>query len=228
LELFEYYGFSKTYINKVGEAVYEKPLSRDPLKRPEGQSFFDAGRISYPRFYTGPEVDAYIVPIKELYHEDLFPELADRQQTDLFGFGGPRIPGNTIRKVYLCRAPTLLRQPGAILFFYKGKSKNAPSQAVTTVGLFENVAMARSTEELRKLAEGRSVYSDGQLSAFAASEGRPVKVINFLLINHLNPYFTLNELQDFEIFDQQPPQSIFKLARSQLLILLTRLDDIPV
>src|SRR5262249_28689300 len=63
---------------------------------------------------AGPEVEAYGIPIKEAYHEVLFPEIADRRQADLFHFGGlgagPLTPGNTIRKVYLCQAPARIQQ----------------------------------------------------------------------------------------------------------------------
>ncbi|MFX7377786.1 hypothetical protein ABTI80_19210, partial [Acinetobacter baumannii] len=87
-------------------------------------------------------------------------------QGDLFenaGLVGPQRPGNTIRKVYLCRAKSNLGEPGSLLFFYKGKSKHDPSQAFTTIGILEEVATASSTKELMKLAGGRSVYSEKQL-----------------------------------------------------------------
>ena len=142
---------------------------------------------------AGPEVEAYGIPIKKAYHEVLFPEIADRRQADLFHFGGlgagPLTPGNTIRKVYLCQAPARIQQPGAILLFYKGKSTHGPSQALTTLGVFEDMALAHSVEELRRLAGGRSVYSERQLLAWEASPQRPVKVINFLLAGHINPLF---------------------------------------
>jgi len=196
IELLQYYGFTNTYTNAGGELVYEKPLSRDPVTKPTDGDFFTAARLNYPRFYAGPEITAYGIPIREAYHEDLFPELANRKQPDLFKMlGGPRTPGNTIRKVYLCRAAAKIDQPGALLFFYKSTSKFPPSQAVTTVGVFESMALAHSTEDLRRLAGGRSVYSEEQLQAFGASPDKPVKVINFLLVNHINPVVTLATLQ---------------------------------
>lgn len=165
--------------------MYEKALSRERLQIADGESFFDAARFNYPRFCAGPGVETYGIPIKGAYHEVLFPEIADRRQADLFHFSGlgagPLTPGNTIRKVYLCRAAARIDQPGAILLFYKGKSTHGPSQALTTVGVFEDMALAHSIEELRRLAGGRSVYSERQLLDWEASPQRPVKVINFLL-----------------------------------------------
>jgi len=168
----------------------------------------------------------YGIPIKEAYHEVLFPEIADRRQADLFHFSGlgagPRTPGNTIRKVYLCQAPASIDQPGAILLFYKGKSTRRPPQAITTVGVFEDMALARSVEELRRLAGGRSVYSERQLLDWEASPERPVKVINFLLAGHINPVISLSEMRSDGVI-LGPPQSILRIARDRLNPILRRI-----
>jgi len=141
-----------------------------------------------------------------------------RSQLSLFGTAadfGIHTPGNTIRKVYLCRAQAQIVQPGALLFFYKGKSAHPPSQAITTVGIFEEMALARSTEELRRIAGGRSVYSDTQLTMMAATPARPVKVINFLLAGHFEPVMNLQTLKEDRVFADHPPQSIKHLDRAQ-------------
>src|SRR5262249_29834291 len=146
---------------------------------------------NYPRFCAGAGVPSYCIPIKETYHDQLFPELKTITQPDLFdsiGLGtGPKRSGNTIRKVYLCRAQANILTPGALLFFYKGKSKNAPSQSMTAIGVFEDLTLARSADELRKLAGGRSVYSDQEIGGWAATEKKPVKVINYLLAGYFDP-----------------------------------------
>lgn len=194
----------------------------------DGELFFDAARFNYPRFCAGQEVQAYGIPIKEAYHEALFPEIADRRQADLFHVGGlgagPRTPGNTIRKVYLCRAPASIDQPGAILLFYKGKSTCGPSQALTTVGIFEDMAFAHSVEELRRLAGGRSVYSERQLITWAASAQRPVKVINFLLAGHINPPISLSEMRSDGLVPGHPPQAIFRVSRDHLTAIFRRIQ----
>jgi hypothetical protein len=221
IELISYYGFAHTTTSKTGELTYEKRLSRVPLDKPDGgMTLFEANRKAYPRYYAGPEVEAYCIPIQEAFHEDLFPELAKPRQIDLFKMtGSPKIPGNTIRKVYLCRAQANIAQSGALIFFYKSTSKNPPSQAITTIGIFESMTLARSTEELRRLAGGRSVYSDAQLQAFDATSVKPVKLINFLLVAHVDPVVDLPTLRRLAIFKHQPPQSIFRLSRESLLAL---------
>jgi hypothetical protein len=216
IDLLEFYGFACTYTNSTKELVYEKSVSRERLLIPEGQSFFRAARLNYPRFCAGSEVPVYGIPIKEAYHEILFPELVQRQQANLFQFGGlgsgPRTPGNTIRKVYLCRAQAWINTPGAILLFYKGRSIYRPSQAMTTIGIFEDMRYASSLEELRQAAGGRSVYSERQLAEWRATAQRPVKVINFLLASHIEPPIGLARLQADRVFGGHPPQSIFRIA----------------
>ena len=223
--LLEYYGFTTSYTKPDGELVLEKTLSASALQPDSGQSLFDAARLNYPRFYSGIDVLGFTVPIKQEYHEVLFPELAVQKQLDLFGETkrDPDTPGNTIRKVYLCRAKVRISQAGALLFFYKGKSSPGVSQALTTVGVFENMLQATSTENLRRLASGRSVYSDAQLNAFGASETRPVKVVNFLLAAHFDPPILLRELQLARVFSGHPPQSMATLSKPALRYVLGRL-----
>lgn len=223
IDLLEFYGFAHTYDNANGERVYERALSRDRLASVRSQSLFDLARRNYPRFATGTGVSAYVIPIQEAYHEVLFPELAQRSQLSLFGTAadiGIHTPGNTIRKVYLCRAQAQIVQPGALLFFYKGKSVNAPSQAITTVGIFEEMALASSNEELRRMAGGRSVYSDAQLTRIAPTQARPVKVINFLLAGHFDPVMSLRTSNEENVFAGHPPQSIKHLDPAQQSALL--------
>lgn len=228
IDLLAYYGFDETKIAPDGERSFEKGLCQGAVAVANGDDLFAVARREYPRFHAGPSVEAYVVPIREVFHEALFPELKDDAQPELFEFGaigsGPRKPGNTIRKVYLCRAQAWIDQPGALLFFYKGKSERPPSQAITTVGVFEDMSLAHSTDELRRAAGGRSVYSERQLTEWDASLNRPVKVINFLLAGHITPPMSLPELEFDRVFRGHPPQSIIRLTRVQLDPILDRLD----
>jgi hypothetical protein len=215
IELLEYYGFKNTTEKADGELVYEKIFTRAALLYAEGISNFELDRLNYPRFVTRPNIRAFGVPIKEGYHDTLYPDLKNHTQPDLFesvGIGNrPKRPGNTIRKVYLCRAQSRLGQPGSLLFFYKGKSQNPPSQAVTAVGIFEESSRACSTKELMLLTGGRSVYSEAELSDWEATEARPVKVSNYLLAAYVTPSITLDELRGLGIVPDHPPQSIFEI-----------------
>lgn len=147
-------------MNNSSDRLYEKRMSTHAPMPTDGDNHFDVHRLNYPRFAIVMDTEAFGIPIKEGYHDILYPDLKQQNQLDLFGAlglgGGPRRPGNTIRKVYLCRAPSNLGPPGSLLFFYKGKSSSSPSQAMSAIGILEDVRFARSTRELLQMTGGRS------------------------------------------------------------------------
>ena len=215
ISVLEYYGFEKTGVNNLGEEIYEKPLSRERIRPTPNINLFDTARANYPRFVARAPAGAFCVPIRGEYHDILFPELAKRIQEDLFGPHSNRerrTPGNTIRKVYLCRAQTGQLQPGSVLLFYRSQSKGyLASQSITSVGVVEAVTNANSLDDLVRITAKRSVYSEEQLAAFHATKARPVKVIDFLLIGHLDPPMKLTDLNRHGVFTGHPPQSICHL-----------------
>lgn len=227
IDLLEFYGFRQTARKADGELIYEKSFSRDRLLPSPGTSDFDVDRLNYPRFIAREPVRAFGVPIKEGYHDSLYPDLKRDDQPDLFDLLGlsdrPKRPGNTIRKVYLCRAQSNLGPPGSLLLFYKGKSTNPPSQAITAVGIFEEVSVAESTRDLMLLTGGRSVYSEAELNKWSASSARPVKVINYLLAAYIEPVISIQELKVMGIFKSHPPQSIFEVDRNLVDQLIPRM-----
>lgn len=216
----EFFGFEHTHDNTMGEQVYEKRLSSSKLVPTDGVDLFHLARTHYPRFVGRQPAEAFCVPIQGAYHNILFPELATRIQSDLFGSsalgGSARTPGNTIRKVYLCRAPTNKLDPGSVLVFYRSRSPGyTASQSVTSIGGVEAVTSATSLEELVRLTAKRSVYSEEQLAAFNATKKRPVKIIDFLLIGHIEPPIALCDLTAAGVFNGSPPQSICNLPPSR-------------
>jgi len=227
IDLLEYYGFVHTATKADGESIYEKRFSRGKLQRISALSDFEVDRLSYPRFIT-TGIRAFGVPIKEDYHDTLYPDLKVLPpQADLFDprgiAGGPKRAGNTIRKVYLCRAQSQLGPSGSLLFFYKGKSKGAPSQAMTAIGIFEECSIARSTRELMLLTGGRSVYSEHELEQWNAAQ-RPVKVINYLLAGYIDPVIDIDELRRTGVVLGHPPQSIYEISSNNLRKILARVN----
>ena len=226
IDLITYYGFKNTRVLENGECVFERQFGSDALTGVRCN--YDAARLNYPRFAWSQGDPAYIVPIQEAFHDILFPELHDSLQLGLFNpptlGAGPSRPGNTIRKVYLCRARLDRLPKGSLIFFYKGKSLNRPSQSVTTVGIVEEMRLARSLSELRQIAGGRSVYSEAQLASWKATTGRPVKAINFIYPGHFAPAVSLDELQDMNVFSGHPVQSIATCREGAVEALLERLD----
>ena len=226
IDLLEFYGFVHTASKQDGERIYEKVMSPARLESSD-EDIFRVARLNYPGFVVGPNVKAFYVPIQEPYHDTLFPDLRDARQGNLFENAGvsldPTRPGNTIRKVYLCRAQTKLDLPGSLLFFYKSKSESPPSQSLTAVGVFEESAKAKSTTELARLAGGRSVYSEAQLARWGASASNPVTVINFLLVGYIVPPIEKVKLEAMGIIGGQPPQSISLIDDERLDVLLEQL-----
>ena len=100
----------------------------------------------------------------------------------MLAHGSVRTPGNTIRKVYLCRAKITGLRPGDLVFFHMSKDEAyVASQSITTVGVVEQVANVTSAEELIKQTAKRSVFSAEDLTGMAPSPASPMKMIDFLL-----------------------------------------------
>jgi hypothetical protein len=101
-----------------------------------------------------------------------------------------------------------------VVLFYRSRSPGYVAwQSLTSVGVVEAVSSARSLDDLVRLTAKRSVYSEAQLAAFDATDEKPVKIIDFLLVGHLDPLMTLDELDGEGVFTGHPPQSICKICR---------------
>lgn len=220
IQILEYFGFFHTITQKNGEYVYEKQLSSTRLEINAGDDLFTVDRLNYPRFVSQNPAVAFCVPIKGIFHRKLFPEIAMQDPLPLFpdqmnfqtGGGETRTPGNTIRKVYLCRAPTNQMKPGDLLLFYESKSPDfVASQSVTSIGVLESVISTQDFDELVRLTAKRSVYSQADLKELLAERDAPIKVLDFLLVGHLEPPMRLSELLAADIFSGRPPQSISRL-----------------
>jgi len=221
IDVLQYYGFAMTGTNDLGEGIYEKALSREQLVPAANDNLFNLARLNYPRFTARSPAKAFCIPIKSEFHDILFPELATKVQFDLFtesnrGDQASRRPGNTIRKVYLCRAMTQQLRPGSVVLFYRSYSPGyLASQSITSVGVVEDVNHAMSLDDLVRLTGKRSVYSEEKLAAFEATAERPVKVIDFLLVGHIDPSINLNDLMRLGVFNGGPPQSISSLTEER-------------
>jgi hypothetical protein len=221
IDLLRSYGFRHTKTRANGEIMLEKTLINGSLPTVSTDVLgFD--RIHYPRFFDGHSVRKFCVPIQPDYHRRLFPEIAFGTELPLFpsssfspmlAHGSARTPGNTIRKVYLCRARITRLRPGDIIFFYMSKDElYAASQSITTVGVIEQVADITSAEELIKQTAKRSVFSATDLTGMSPSLTSPVKMIDFLLIGHSQPSVALPVLVSNGVFNGRPPQSIAEIT----------------
>ena len=222
ITLLQTFGFEVTQTQSNGELVIEKPMVANEHPVALGSSVIETAMRAYPRFYEGDGVGKYAIPILPAFHRVLFPEIAEAVPLPLFPgdqfvagstVESDRTPGNTVRKVYVCRSPTRTLNPGDLLLFYLSKSEElVRSQTVTTIGVIEQVQHATSTAQLVRLVGRRSVYTREDLEAWHASEDRPVLVIDFLLNGHLQPPVTLATLLACGAFTNRPPQSIKSLT----------------
>lgn len=212
------YGFEATRELDDGELLLERPLRHGRAGGPV--PFHDVvawNRRHYPRFFRGGGTRTFCVPIRPGYHERLFPEVSVRVQLDLFRevlgevAGGSRTPGNTIRKVYLCRAGTRRLRSGDLLAFYVSKNPEfVHSQCITTVGVVENVTEAELVDEVVRATARRSVFSLGELQELMDESATPLKIIDFLLAAHLTTPIGLKELTRSGVFQGHPPQTIME------------------
>jgi ribosomal protein S18 acetylase RimI-like enzyme len=225
IELLEYYGFVRAGSKADGELIYERSFGSSKLAPKHSETVFQTTRRNYPRFLVTDQVRCFGIPIQEEYHDTLYPDLWEPRQADLFlgasRAESPTRPGNTIRTVYLCRAPSKLAEPGSILFFYKSTSKELPSRAITAIGVLEEVTLATSTKDLMLKTGGRSVYGEKELDAWQASPAKPVKVINYLLVGYVDPPIGYDELKKMQVI-RGFPQSIFEIKGKPFEDILVR------
>jgi ribosomal protein S18 acetylase RimI-like enzyme len=216
------YGFHVKGENAAGELILTKTISREMLKPLEGTHLGELARTEYPRFCLQKPAMLYAVPVQWRYHRQLFPEAAQLTPLPLFDDrtlddrDALRIAGNTIRKVYVCRAQIGRLKSGDVLFFYQSKDRSAiNSQSITTVGVVEQARRAYDDRELSRFTAGRSVFSEEDLKALADASPKGVTVIDFLLIRHLQPTVSLDRLIQTGVLSG-PPQTITSIPRSAL------------
>lgn len=138
-----------------------------------------------------------------------------------FGPVRGRTPGNTIRKVYLCRSQTKAVRPGDLLLFYNSKdAAYSSSQSITTIAVVESVVAIDGLEALVRLTAKRSVFSEQELKALLRESERPLVAIDFLLMKHLDTPVPLSGLLKAQIFRRHPPQAITQLSQGQFDALL--------
>ena len=159
------------------------------------------------------------MPIQAEYHERLFPEKSRRVQIELFpgvlsDGTTNRTPGNTIRKVYLCRARTRRLRPGDILAFYLSKDTQFKDyQSITTLGVVDSVTEATTLDGAIRATAKRSVFSLSEIEELVDEKPTALKIIDFLLVSHLENPIGLEKLKESGVL-QGPPQTIIECRNS--------------
>jgi ribosomal protein S18 acetylase RimI-like enzyme len=217
-DLLVQYGFKETGKKvSTGEAIFEKQLCRGPA-HPLSLPIVD-DYAQYPCFRDDDKIQVLCVPIQPRWYQILFPEnapqpllLAGRHQAD-----SERTPGNTIRKVYLCKAQIKNVNPGDVLLFYLSGNEIG-SGHVRTVGIVEAYREIADAESLLRATGRRSVYSAKEQVEMVKDS--PVKVLDFLVVGHLRDPIPLGGLQVMGAIKGVPQsiRSVRKVAYDQLHI----------
>jgi hypothetical protein len=214
IRLLEEYGFFGSSVAANGERLFEKAIIHGaPALFPGEDVLVGAHRI-YPCYFDDPTIRKFVISIWPSYHAKLFPEAAmDRetaaQSTDR--------PGNTIKKVYLCNSPNNQLRAGDLIFFYVTKNGSKFSQTVATLGVVESVQIATNIRDVRRLTAKRSVFLDEELVDWVKTKNS-VKVIDFLLIGHIDPPIPLQAAIKKGALSSHPSQS-FSSARKHTISL---------
>lgn len=154
ISLLSGFGFM-AYGASGGEVVYGKYLKpQDPddflLNKDEFVAKF------YPSYRCDESVNKFIIPIKPLYHERLFPDISDFRGS-LLG-NCPELytsESNTIKKAYVSKSQIRKIEPGDLLLFYRSHDRHS----LETLGCVESICVSNSIDELFGYVHNRTVYS---------------------------------------------------------------------
>ncbi len=164
LDFLEEFGFERLNQTKDDDLIFVKQMKPKATER--------LMPIEYHKKYSPHLIDSnvnkYLIPIQPVYLRVLFPEIEIQSDSSTL-----EIPGNTIKKVYLCHSKISPLPVGSIIFFYETK----PNQCVQIMGIIENSKRISDLNELLSIVGKRSVYSLTQLKAMI--EKKPVLVLEF-------------------------------------------------
>jgi ribosomal protein S18 acetylase RimI-like enzyme len=214
--LLHQFGFEDTGTQENDEHIFEKTMEQRRLDNSANAGPLEFHRKFYPRFLDSPPIGKYCVPIWPRWHQRLFPELKGAAVATLARSATPSArserPGNTIRKVYLCRAKAGSMKAGDILLFYVTKNETTPlSQSITTLGIVERVRETREYSELLRLTGKRSVFTEFELQQMMDRNDTPVKVIDFLLAGHMQQGVSLQQAVELGVL-RSWPQTICRVG----------------
>jgi predicted nucleic acid-binding protein len=143
-----------------------------------------------------PRQSAFVVPIKPIWHDQLFPERVKISTTDqlpLFDIAASPIThpwGNALRKAYLCNSPTNQIADGDVLLFYQSED----AHSVTAVGIVEATLRSDDAEQIVQFVGHRTVYTLDEISVMCRSV-RGVLAIRFRQDRFIDPELSPADLK---------------------------------
>jgi len=193
------FGFISSEVQNNDELIIHKKLSFSKMDIAKYNPLDFHIRFG-PRVTSFRENSAFIVPIKPIYHNVLFPEL--RQQQLLFSDDSQPC-GNSIKKAYLCHSPSQLISSGDNLFIYRSQDR----QCITALGIIEDTIKSSNPNEIARYVGSRTVYRYSDIVKLC---NKPTLAIKFRYVKGLEAPIRLNELIKNTVL-KGAPQSVTKL-----------------
>jgi hypothetical protein len=85
--------------------------------------------------------------------------------------------------------------------------------------VIEQISEASSPDDVIRHTAKRSVFAAEELTAMATASANPLRMIDFLLTGHVEPFVGLNILVEQGIFSGRPPQSISEISAKKYTLL---------
>lgn len=203
LRLFEDFGFHRHETKSSGEAVMLKVFRPDA--EASSLSALEFNIAFGPHALKMADSRVFVVPIRPQFHRLLFPESEQQLQlkTELHPFS------NSIRKAYLCHSKRHRIRAGDILLFY---CSQVP-QAITAVGIVEDMRISARADELARYVGKRTVYSYTEIERMAK---QPVQAILFRLSRFVDGSWPLDLMKHSGIVTS-PPQTIVEVHNQEAI-----------
>jgi GNAT superfamily N-acetyltransferase/predicted nucleic acid-binding protein len=186
LYLIESYGFVLRGTNSRGEEIYTKEIVAPSNVLEILGNPVEINTKYYPSFCDGANINKFIVPIRPVYHEMLFPNYKHKEDTlgkqmELFTLSDRiKSHGYGIKKAYLSHTFVSSMKPGDLVLFYRSEDY----MAITSVGIVEQIHTKITEPELiKKLTAKRTVYSSQDIEKLCEQD---THVILFRWCTHLN------------------------------------------
>jgi GNAT superfamily N-acetyltransferase len=174
---FEEFGFVRTSESTGREN--ELVLRKDLRPSMEAKSL---APLDYHVRYGPPALNmrgsSWFIPIEPRWHDQLFPDWPPAVSTEQLPIPGMFDPspmpwGNSLRKAYLCRASVKQLAPGDTILFYRSRDV----QAVTAVGVVEEILRTNDPSAILRFVGGRTVYSPREIVAMCGRVGSVLAIL---------------------------------------------------
>lgn len=189
-------------------------LKKHPSIPPESTlEPFNYVRSFFPHFRHDKDVGKFIVPIKPIFHDILFPDYESQTDMQLKLLQPRNTAGNAIKLAYLCHAQTRSMAAGDIVLFYR----SIDDKAITSLGVVESYETLDDAAIVASRVKRRTVYSMREIEEMTA---RPTKVMLFRHVKHLTTPLSRDWLVNHQV-TRGTPQSITKISDASFHEILT-------